>query len=283
MPERYRIGNVEIAVAIDTEGAMETTRFFPHIANEAWEPYRHLLTGSGRIRARIVSFAVRSRGKTILVDTGIGHWDLPGYGNGHLLDSLAALDLAPEAVDYVLATHLHIDHTGWNTRPSPKGPVPTFARACYLFQQADWEYFTASDARLTPDARQQVVNSVLPLKDTGLMDLIDSEFAVTEEVTLLHAPGHTPGQVCVVIQSAGEAAIIIGDVCHHPAQLTETDWSPVADIDPALSARTRKAVVERAKQLQALVAGAHFNEPAFGHLIEIEGRTLWRGVDVPHP
>jgi glyoxylase-like metal-dependent hydrolase (beta-lactamase superfamily II) len=280
MPERYRIGNVEVVVAEDSAGAMETTVFFPQIPAASWEPYRHLLTSSGRIRARVVSFVLRSQGKTVLVDTGIGHWDTPNWPNGRLPASLAEVGVEPGAVDFVLPTHLHVDHVGWNMTPSPDGgSVPTFPKARYLFQAADWDYFTRPDV-LARDANN-TAKAVLPLKDTGLMDLVGSERAITEEVTLLHAPGHTPGQVCVLIQSAGEAAVIIGDVCHHPAQITETDWSPVADIDPVLSARTRKAVVERARQMDALLAGAHFNAPCFGRLLVIEGRTVWQGVELP--
>ena len=112
------------------------------------------------------------------------------------------------------------------------------------------------------------------------MDLIGPERTITDEVTLLHTPGHTPGSVTILVQSAGEAALLIGDAAHHPAQLTETDWSPAADVDPSLSARSRKAVVEQARRLDAWVAGAHFLEPhpAFGHILPIDGRMVWRGA-----
>jgi glyoxylase-like metal-dependent hydrolase (beta-lactamase superfamily II) len=112
------------------------------------------------------------------------------------------------------------------------------------------------------------------------MDLIDAERTITDEVTLLHTPGHTPGSVTILVQSGPEAALLIGDAAHHPAQLTETDWSPTADIDPSLSARSRKGLVEQAQRLDAWVAGAHFLErdPAFGRILPIEGRMVWRGV-----
>lgn len=278
MTEQYRFGDVEVAIAIDTEGAVPTERFFPQLPPEAWDPYRHLLTGSGRMRMRVASFVIRSAGLTVLVDTGVGNWDLPGYGNGRLLESLSDLGIGPEDVDAVLATHLHIDHTGWNTSPSPDGPRPTFPNARYLFQRTEWEHFTSPDA-LARDANN-VRNAVLPLKDSRQLELIDSEFKLTDDLTLIHSPGHTPGHVCLLIQSGGDSALILGDVCHHPAQVTETEWSPGADLDPALAARTRKAMVEQAKKLQASVGGAHFNHPCFGRLVELGGRTLWQGADL---
>jgi glyoxylase-like metal-dependent hydrolase (beta-lactamase superfamily II) len=215
----------------------------------------------------------------------VGEWGLWRFGNGHLLDSLKALDITPESVDFVVPTHLHLDHVGWNTRPSVDGPVPTFPNARYLFQQADWDHFT-SPAFLATDpvagVPEMMRRAVLPLQDTGLMELAGSEQYITDDVTLLHTPGHTPGSVSVLVQSSSEAAILLGDAAHHPAQLTETDWSPTADIDPSLSARSRRGVVEQAKRLDAWVAGAHFREPgpAFGRIVPIEGRMIWRGVDL---
>lgn len=278
MAETYRFGNVDVAVAVDTEGAVALDRFFPHIPPEAWEPYRHLLTPSGRMRLRVTSFVLRARGQTVLVDTGVGEWDLPGYGNGRLLGSLAELGVAPEDVDVVLSTHLHIDHTGWNTRPTPSGPRTTFPRARYLVQRTDWEYFTSPES--IARGGNNTDRAVLPLKDSGQLELFDGEFRLTDEITLIHSPGHTPGHVCVLIQSGGESALILGDVCHHPAQVTETDWSPGADLDPALAARTRKAMVERALHLRAAVGGVHFNAPAFGRLVEVKGRNIWQGIDL---
>jgi len=115
-----------------------------------------------------------------------------------------------------------------------------------------------------------------------LMELAGSEAVITEEVTLLHTPGHTPGSVSVLVQSGGEAAILLGDVAHHAIELTETEWSPLYDIDRSLSARSRKAVVEQAARMNAYVAGAHFAEsdPAFGRMVPIEGRMVWRGVSL---
>ena len=106
------------------------------------------------------------------------------------------------------------------------------------------------------------------------MELIGPEKIITDEVTLLHTPGHTPGSVTVLVQSAGEAALLIGDVAHHPAELTETDWSPMADIDPVLSARSRKAMVEHAMRINGIIASAHSpaKDPAFGRMVQIEGR-----------
>jgi glyoxylase-like metal-dependent hydrolase (beta-lactamase superfamily II) len=86
------------------------------------------------IRSRVLTFVVRSQGKTILLDAGVGGWGLWRFGDGHLLESLAELGVSPHEVDYVIPSHLHLDHIGWNTHPGPDGqPVITFPNARYVF------------------------------------------------------------------------------------------------------------------------------------------------------
>ncbi len=279
------VGNVEITVARDADWRFLPKDFIPQVSREAWLPY--VPDPDAIQESRVLTFVLRSGGKTILVDTGVGEWGLWRFGDGHLLDSLKAIDVTPESIDFVLPTHLHADHMGWNTRPGPNGPVPTFPNAKYLFQQADWDFFTDPDFLDDPNPRNPAVpilvrNCVLPFENTGTMDIIGPEYQVTDEVTLLHTPGHTPGSITVLVQSRDEAALLIGDAAHHPAELTEPDWSPVADVDPSLSARSRRAIVEEATKRNAYLGGSHFPEaaPFFGRMQLIEGRMLWQGVSL---
>jgi glyoxylase-like metal-dependent hydrolase (beta-lactamase superfamily II) len=290
MAERVRVGSVEIAVATDAEFRYAPAQFIPGVSGEQWLPYLNGANPEDLFESRVTTYLVRSQGKNILVDSGVGVHGLWRFGDGHLLDSLKELDLAPEDIDFVLPTHMHLDHVGWNTRPTPDGPVPTFTRARYLFQQADWDTYINDEflygelenpMRKTTQEMMKV--AVLPLKDSGLMDLIGPEKAITDEVTLLHTPGHTPGSVSILVQSGSEAALLIGDVAHNPAQLTETEWTPAIDVDQSLSKRSRKALVEQAQRLDALVAGGHLGAPdasAFGRMIVMDGRPMWRGVSL---
>src|SRR2546422_349452 len=118
MVEKIRVGNAEIAVARDADFQFAPANFIPGIAPEAWKPYLGGADPTALAESRVLAFVVRSQGRTILVDSGVGQWGLWRFGDGHLLGSLAELDLRPEDVDFVLPTHLHLDHVGWNTRPS---------------------------------------------------------------------------------------------------------------------------------------------------------------------
>ena len=290
MAERLKVGNAEIAVATDAEFRYVPTQFIPGPGADAW---RRALGGAdpdAELESRVTCYVIRSQGKTILVDAGVGAHGLWRFGDGHLLDSLKELDLSPEDIDFVMPTHLHLDHVGWNTRPTPNGPVPTFPRARYLIQQLDWDAFTsdefmnrASTSPMSSNMQKMIRVAVLPLKDSGLMDLIGPEQVITDEVTLLHTPGHTMGSVSILVQSGTEAALLIGDAAHNPVQFAESDWSPAVDIDPSLSARSRKGLAEQAMWLEAMVAGGHLGAPdqsAFGRIIQMDGRPMWRGASL---
>ena len=288
--DRLKVGNAEIAAATDAEFRYVPTQFIPGPGAEAWRKALGGIDPDQPFESRVTTYVIRSQGKNILVDAGVGAHGLWRFGDGHLLDSLKELDLSPEDIDFVMPTHLHLDHVGWNTTPTPNGPVPTFPRARYLFQQLDWDAFTSDEFMNRPsvspmsDSMQNMIRvAVLPLKDSGQMDLIGPEHVITDEVTLLHTPGHTPGSVSILVQSGSDAALLIGDVAHNPAQFTESDWSPAVDIDGSLSARSRKGVAQKAIELNAAVAGGHLASPAqsaFGSVILMDGRPMWRGVSL---
>jgi glyoxylase-like metal-dependent hydrolase (beta-lactamase superfamily II) len=279
-----RIGSVEITVARDSYWEAAPIDHLRDRENnpipaEQFAPYTD---DPRRVhKSRVLSFVVRSGGKTILLDAGVGGWGLWRFGDGNLLDSLRELDVRPDEIDVVIPSHLHLDHVGWNTYPGPDGaPVITFPRAQYLFHRADWEFFTAPE-RLDPGTAlgKVAVTCLLPVRHADRMELVDHEADVTEEVTVLHTPGHTPGSVSVLVKSGGEAAIFIGDLAHLCMQLTEHDWSPAYENDRAEVARSRRRVVEEAVGRNALVAGPHLEEgPVFGRMVVLNGRRVWQGV-----
>jgi glyoxylase-like metal-dependent hydrolase (beta-lactamase superfamily II) len=294
MKESIRIGSVDIAVARDSYWAAAPAthlrdRAGQEIPRERFAPYLGRQDPTTQVASRVLCFVVKSQGKTILLDAGVGAWGLWRFGDGHLLDALAGLDVLPEEIDVVIPSHLHLDHIGWNTRPGPDGqPVITFPNARYLFHTADWDRFTDPEIieRQNPDSRLARIadTCLLPVRDAGQLDLVtSSEMNVTGEVKILHTPGHTPGSVSVLVDSGGESVIFIGDVAHLCVQLTEYEWSPLGDVDRETSPESRRRVVEEAVGRNALVAGPHLEEGAvFGRMVILNGRRRWQGVDLPH-
>lgn len=286
------IGNVQISVARDSYWEGAPASHLRDLDNKEipLEEFSGPMEGRDPtqvIKSRVLTFVLRTGGKTVLLDAGVGGWGLWRFGDGHLPESLAELGVTPEEIDYVVPSHLHLDHIGWNTHPGPDGePLVTFPNAKYLFHEADWNHFM-SPALLKreedPGNRlAKVVDTCLvPVSDAGQMELVSgAESKVTDDVTILHTPGHTPGSVSVMVESAGEAAIFIGDLVHLCVQLTEPKWSPPYESDRQASTRSRLEVVERAIGRNALIAGSHLDEgPIFGRMVPVNGRRFWRGVN----
>ena len=112
----------------------------------------------------------------------------------------------------------------------------------------------------------------------GFIDLIDDDHQITDELTTVSTPGHTPGHVSIMIASGGERGYILGDVAHNPAQAHYTDWCPIFDIQPDVSRSTRHSVLDMLENEQILVSAGHFPDPGFGHFVRVEGRRSWRGI-----
>lgn len=266
------IGSVSVLPVQDVPLSGSRPFMFPHVKEEQWAGWEHYFNPRGNLRMNVSSFVLRSEGKTIIVDTGLGDKPREGYPTGNLLSNLAAAGLQPSDIDLVVITHLHIDHVGWNTVRRDGALVPAFPRARYLIARPEWDYFTAPEQA---EKLEYIQDSVLPLKDTGQLDLVEQTHAVTSAITLVPAPGHTPGHVCVAIVSGTERGMIIGDMAHHPVQMTETEWSVAFDLNPKQAAETRARIVAQLEREGGTVMGGHFPPPGIGRLVRMEGRRLW--------
>ena len=261
---KLTVGNVEIVSVSDGQGDMNPTEAFPASAVEIWRSeYSDLVDDAGQIHPRFGSFAVNSGGKLVLVDTGLGGPDAT------LLSDMEANGIGRDAVDLVVLTHIHPDHVGWNLSDGS----PTFPNARYLVTKIDWDHWTQPEIRAeAPHVDAQMI----PLEGLNVLDLIEGEYSVTDELTTLPTPGHTPGHISIAVVSGGERAFILGDVAHSPAQAQYTDWSPVFDTDPDLARQTRRAVLDKLESEGALVASGHFPNPGYGRFVRSGDRRVWQ-------
>ncbi len=271
-----RVGNVEIMSLSDGMLEFDVCNFFPTIPQEHWSAHGSHLTAAQKVRFNLGSFLVRSDGRTILVDTGLGPKpaDAPETPWGQLLDEFTAHGVKPEAIEMVVMTHLHRDHVGWNLRSQGGKYAPTFPNARYWMSAKDWEACHQPDVQ-----RERFPNApscVWPLAEMGLMELMDGEYTLTRELTAIPTPGHTPGHMTILITSQGERALILGDVAHNPAQVHETDWVSRADMDAEQTRSTRRALMERLEREGMVVAAGHFPAPGFGKVVRLGGRRYWQ-------
>ncbi|MFB7509155.1 MBL fold metallo-hydrolase [Streptomyces broussonetiae] len=237
----------------------------------------HFADDEGTLRIDSHSFAFTIGGLRVLVDTGIGNGKERANPAWHDLDTdylrgLTAAGFPPDSVDLVILTHLHADHVGWNTQKVGGDWVPTFPHARYLTSRTEREFWAGYDME---EARVQMFrDSVIPVEEAGLLDLVDvpAEGAdVVPGLRLLPTPGHTPGHVAVELTSRGRTAVITGDCIHHPVQLAHPTIGACVDIDPQQSETSRRTLLGSLADTDTLVLGTHFAPPTAGHVVLHEG------------
>ncbi|MBB4367106.1 glyoxylase-like metal-dependent hydrolase (beta-lactamase superfamily II) [Bradyrhizobium sp. CIR18] len=268
---RWKVGKVKISKIVEFETVGLVDDVLPKAsAREVRKlPWLipHFATEDGRLKMSVHALVVETPQHRIVVDTGVGNDKEgrhdPTWNNrkGSFLDDMTAAGFAPDSIDTVICTHLHVDHVGWNTRLRGGKWVPTFGNASYLFDRKEYEHWR--DHSDTSDRRAVFNDSVQPILEAGKATLIASDARITDEISLIPTPGHSPGHVSVYINSDGEQAILIGDSAHHPCQMAHLDWSTPYDSDPVQSAETRRELFSRFVDTPTLFIGGHFDA---GHL-----------------
>ncbi|MFJ8806473.1 MBL fold metallo-hydrolase [Streptomyces sp. NPDC102490] len=254
------------------------------VAGQPWlRP--HFADDEGTLRIDSHSFAFTVGGSRVLVDTGIGNGKERANPAWHdlrtdFLQRLTAAGFPPDSVDLVILTHLHADHVGWNTRQENGKWVPTFPNARYLTSRTErefWAGYAMEEAR-----RQMFRDSVFPVEEAGLLDLVDipaDGLEVVPGLRLIPTPGHTPGHLALELTSRGRTALITGDCIHHPVQLAHPAVGACVDIDPERSEASRRELLGSLADTGTLVLGTHFAPPTAGRVVTHE--DAYRLLPVP--
>ncbi len=271
----FAVGDIEVRRIVEMVLPFRTPEdFYEDATPELVDPHRKWLSPNGlcphtgKLILTVQSYLVKTRHHTILIDTCVGCGKTnPRYDFWHKrsdtswLDRLAAAGAAPEDIDFVMCTHLHADHTGWNTRLENGRWVPTFPNARYIMSKADVEHFGA----ITETDRAAAYNeSVLPVIEAGQCDPVSGDHVLDDQIRLEPTPGHTPGHVAVGLESKGSRAVMSGDLIHSPLQCLYPDWRTVVDTDAELARRTRRRFLEDASESRRLVMTGHFPAPCTG-------------------
>jgi len=217
-------------------------------------------TDDGDIILHFQAFIIEADGKRIMVDPCVGNDKPRGHPMLNMLDTqfLARLERAGfprESIDFVMCTHLHVDHCGWNTILVDGKWVATFPNARYLFAKAEVACVRIDKSG---DAGAIYEDSVKPIIEAGLADLVDTDHVIVEGVRLKPTPGHTPGHCSIVLSSEGSEAIITGDVLHHPVQAALPHRSSKFCWDQDIAVATRRSMLAHAASHSAMLIVAHF-------------------------
>ena len=272
----WQVGDVRITRILELEATGGTRFILPQATPEAARaiPWLapHFADETGRLKMSVQALVVETPSTRIIVDTCIGNdkqRDIPTWSNlqTSFLNDLQAAGFPPESFDVVLCTHLHVDHVGWNTKLVDGRWLPTFPNARYLIGRAEYEHWAAEEAGREDLSTSYFQDSVRPVWDAGLVELVETDHRVCDEVSLEPTLGHTPGHVSIRIRSKGEDALITGDFTHHPCQMARPDWAAEVDFDKAASTATRRRVYTALAGTNTLVIGTHFAAPCAGHVV----------------
>ncbi|AIV38688.1 MBL fold metallo-hydrolase [Streptomyces sp. R1] len=288
------LGDVTVTRVREYYGPVDLTpeAFVPDSPAQAWDAHRSwlvpdFLDAETRIvNTAIQTWVLRSEGRTILVDTGVGnHKDRP-YApvwsrlETDFLGNLARAGVRPEDVDIVINTHLHVDHVGWNTYLDGRTWVPTFPNATYLMAKADFDYWNPANEIKTLLGRgnQNVFeDSVAPVHEAGLTLLWEDSHRIDSHLRLDLAPGHTPGSSVLRLESGSDRALFVGDLMHSPIQIHEPDANSCFCEDPAEARATRRKLLGTAVDTNALVFPAHLGGHGAAEVVRAGSKFAIKG------
>lgn len=281
MDKGFQLGDLTIQRVVEEERPIfDPLTFFPNLTpellaeNQEWLEPKALDPATGKLMLCIQSWVVRTPHHNILIDTCVGNDKTrPNHPFWHQMKSnsymrnLAALGLGVGDIDFVMCTHLHVDHVGWNTRLENGRWVPSFPKAHYLFAKEEYAHWEREHAKAPSPV---FADSVLPVVEAGRVDFVTNDYQMNDLVKLESTPGHTPDHVAVRLGRKGADALATGDLIHSPLQARYPEISMRADSDPVQAAATRRRVLECACDSATIMCFGHFPSPSRG-LIKLWG------------
>jgi glyoxylase-like metal-dependent hydrolase (beta-lactamase superfamily II) len=285
MTQRYRVGRATITSVLEEETAhIPPEFFFPDATAATVARYPDLAPDyadeQGNITLRVQAFVIEVGSRRMLVDPCVGNgkkrplffWNEMSWP---FMERFAEAGFAAEGIDTVVHTHLHADHVGWGTHLVDGEWVPTFTAARHLYTEREFAYCKANG---DPGVENVYADSVEPIVDAGLADLVAEDADLGDGLRLEPTTGHTPGHVSLWVESDGELALVSGDFLHHPVQCAEPDLAEVGDFDVAQARETRHRILARVAETGALMLGTHFSGCPAGRVVT-DG-DAWRFVPV---
>jgi glyoxylase-like metal-dependent hydrolase (beta-lactamase superfamily II) len=238
--------------------------------NRTWMQQAGAIDESDWLILCFQSYVVKTPHHTILVDSCIGNdkprplrpnWNMKT--DDTYMRALATAGFSVADVDFVMCTHLHTDHVGWNTRLEGGRWVPTFPNARYVFAKAEFDYWAEQNAKAPVPP---FGDSVLPIVEANKAEIVRNDYGIGDHVRVLPTPGHTPGHVAINFGRGRDDAVISGDLMHSPLQARYPELSVKFDVDQTAAAATRRNFLERYCDTDTLCCTAHFPSPSSGKI-----------------
>lgn len=236
------------------------------------------------VRLSIHTWVVETPEHLILIDTGSGNdKERPQNQQFHrqtipFLERLRDAGVEPEDVDFVFNTHLHVDHSGWNTRLEDGKWIPTFPNARYVLPRAEIEYYAsaASHNEANVPSLGTFEDSIAPILEAGLVDFVEpGGGAYLDRFEFIPTPGHSIGHMSIAVASRGQSALVGGDIMHTPIQVYRPDLNTVFCEFPEQAYASRMRMLNRLADTETLYLGSHFVETSAGYVHRTEDGFSW--------
>jgi len=273
---KWQIGDIEIFQLAEMEIGFIVQSLVPdaqpEIIKEIDFLYPDFADEDGNLKSLTQAFLIKTADKNVLVDAGVGNGkervDFAPLSDlqTDFLSRLSELGVGVDDIDYVIQTHLDLDHVGWNTTLVDGKWAPTFPNAKYIYVEGEYEFWKTKPEFLPGDFLRAIEDSIEPVVEAGQAMFVDNSFKLDDNISLRPSKGHTVNHVSVVIESGGEKAIIFGDVLHHPAQVAHPEWNSVVDHSPEDALATRAVMLNEVADTNILLIGSHFHDPVAGYV-----------------
>jgi len=273
------LADITIHPVVEQQGPFfDVFEFFPTLTkelfaeNRAWLQPTFVDPVSGKLVLCVQGFVIKTPHHNILMDSCVGNdkprparpmWNM--MKGERFEQGLAAAGLTVNDIDYVMCTHLHVDHVGWNTRLENGRWVPTFPKAKYLMADRELAFWTQKE-KDDPSGVPWITDSVLPIVAAKRAQIVKSDFAFNEQVQFIPTPGHTIDHYSVLVGRPGRDALITGDMIHSPIQGKYPELGMRADYDSRQAGQTRRQVFDRFCDADTVMCVTHFPSPSTGRV-----------------
>ncbi|CAG0974088.1 putative quorum-quenching lactonase YtnP [Anaerolineae bacterium] len=271
-PYSFQVGDVPCLIVLDGASMLGAEGILKRFPDATEADYRQAYQEAGfsldEAQSCFNILLLRIAGETVLVDAGQGGRPR----GGQLPEGLKMAGIDPAEVSLVVLTHAHVDHV-WGLVSADN--VPVFPNARYVLSEME---MVSWKKRIESSSGDQAPLVEL-LEDRGF-ELIPMDAPILPGLSAVSLPGHTPGQIGIVLESRGQSLRHMADLLHSPMQFAHPEWSPTFDVDTRLSVASRRAALAQAAESGVLTMFYHLPFPGLGRVKRVAQGFLWEPL---HP
>lgn len=280
---RFQIDDITFTYVTDGPMTLAARKFLPDVPESYWRDNPDSIDGQGNIAMTAGGLLVQYGDTQVMIDAGLGPIGTVNsiYGpirGGSFPDNLRRLGISPQNISHFLITHIHIDHVGWAfITNDDRRRVPFFSAARYVIAEQEWSPVSQG---IMPVDMPDPSGIVEPLLNHSAVQRVADGGQITDRISVIVTPGHTPGHASYIIQSStGNRVIAFGDAYHAPLQLHHPEWGSAPDSNTSSVMEARRIILSELLKPNTYAFAAHFGDQPFGQVVmDTNGRPVWEPI-----